>query len=108
MFLRHSAWRFFVSVIAFFIPRMLPHPIFSAWLHWKIRVFAGALMWVAGTFVYLIHTIVITMQLLSVRGQYCSGQERTTLRDVIAAPPDEDPSDARGAAIQGTLKAVSR
>jgi cytochrome c oxidase assembly factor CtaG len=72
------------------------------------QVFAGALMWVVGTFVYLIHTIVITMQLLSVRGQYCPGQERTTLRDVIAAPPDEDPSDARGAAIQGTLKAVSR
>jgi len=59
------------------------------------QAFAGALMWVFGTFAYLIPTIVITMQLLSVRGQYYPGQERTTLRDVIAAPLDEDPSDAR-------------
>ena len=58
------------------------------------QAFAGALMWV-GTFAYLIPTIVITMQLLSIRGQYYPEQERTTLRDVIAAPLDEDPSDAR-------------
>jgi cytochrome c oxidase assembly factor CtaG len=52
------------------------------------QAFAGAMMWVFGTFVYLVPAVVITMQILSPLGTQRHPQTRGILNKVAALPPD--------------------
>jgi putative membrane protein len=52
------------------------------------QAFAGAMMWVFGTFVYLVPAVAITMQILSPIGTQRPSQRRGTLNKVTALPPD--------------------
>ena len=52
------------------------------------QAFAGAMMWVFGTFVYLVPAVVITMQILSPRGAHCQFQPGASN---ATAPPSNMP-----------------
>ena len=52
------------------------------------QAFAGAMMWVFGTFVYLVPAVVITMQILSPLRAQRYPQTRGALNKVAALPPD--------------------
>lgn len=52
------------------------------------QAFAGALMWVFGTFVYVVPAVAITIQILSPLGTHRQCQTRGTPTKVAAPPPD--------------------
>ena len=52
------------------------------------QAFAGAMMWVFGTFVYLVPAVAITMQILSPAGTHRQLQSRESRKKFTALPPD--------------------